>query len=94
MLKMIVRNKGGETVYANAYIIPEHYNRSLETFKGLVNIARQDLGKGIGDEYFECAIIIKSHHHKNQPCLRFPFDPSMQNPKGWLEFENLEFRLA
>lgn len=94
MLKLVVRHKAGDGVFANAYIISDHYNRSLETFNKLVNVARQDLGKGIEDKDFECAVIIDSCRHKHKPCVRFFVDPSIPTPEGWLEPNNLEFRLA
>ena len=94
MLKIVVIHEAANTTFANAFIVPDHYNRSLETFKELVDAAKKDLGKGKEDIDFECGVIIKSRSHKNMPCVRFSFDPETPIPEGWQRQDSLEFYLA
>lgn len=73
----------GVTSFNNAFLIPNHYNHSLASFKELVKEARKSF-PGLKDDDVECRTVVESPWCKRCPAISFPL-PAGEAPtvEGW-----------
>lgn len=86
--KYIVTHKWGndnEHTSSNAFILPDHYDHSLESYKEMVDEARKDF-PDVPDSEMDCRTVVRSSWVKGFPIIRFSV-PANTVMKDWQSCE-------
>lgn len=82
--KFLVTHKWGDNnqyTSTNAFIIPDHYNHSLDTFQEMTDEARKDF-PNLKNENVECRTVLQSNWCKGFPIIHFHV-PANTKMEGW-----------
>lgn len=87
--KYLVTHEACGTKYTNAYIIPNHYSKSFNTFAKLVEELRKTF-KGAKSADIECHTVTHSSWCKGSPIIRFLVTKKAVFDKcGWIECDKM-----
>lgn len=75
-------------MYANAYVVPNHYNHGFATFRDLVIEVRRDFPElMLSDDDIKCGTVVDSSWCKNCPVVVFHLKgwdaKTIRIPAGW-----------
>ncbi len=73
--------------FGNAFIIPNHYDHSLESFRMLLDEAKKAF-PDLQESDVQCRTVTKSSFCQGFPVLRFPCEPD-ERKDGWVNVDRL-----